>query len=178
MTSTLTRAALVLATLLGSACTIDLGGAVEKDGGGGGGGNGGGGAGDDDSSDGGGGSGGDSGGDSGGSGGSGGGDAYIDGFFTIDIVGLCDIVWDMSGPEASCSGCDLAFDVDLTNNVGSCTGVGNTEGALVFGNGAAYFDGNYIGEGAFGGGIAAFYSYGYIYGEYGYQYIYYGGGYY
>lgn len=101
------------------------------------------------------------------------------GIFVIDLHDdgyICDVVWDLDGTGTDCDGCDLAFDVDLTNESGSCGLGGTLSGELVWANGAVYFDGGYIGQGYNNSEVAVFYTNGYVYGAY-YDYYYYGGGY-
>ncbi len=176
MNPSLFRPLLLAGAVCAAGCTFNINGkgTVNAEGeANGGGGNGGGGSGN-----------GDGGGDDGGGGdGGGGGNASIEGIFVIDIHDvdtyfLCDVYWDLNGTETSCSGCDIAFDVSLTNESGSC-GIGSDSGGLLeWANGGAYFEGNYIGQGSLTGtGIAYFYTPGYVYGGT-YLYYYYGGGYY
>ncbi len=178
MTLGLGRILLITGAVALSGCTLNVGD-PKIDAGGNGGGNGGGG--DDGSGDGG--DGGDGGGGDDGSGDGGDNSRQISGVFVVDLHDssngdyVCDVAWNMTGTETSCSGCDLAFAVDLTNESGSC-GLGDSGGGtLEWANASAYFNGYYIGQGYLGGGVAAFATNGYIYGSY-YDYYYYGGGYY
>jgi len=106
------------------------------------------------------------------------GDGYLVGDFSADIVELaCGLDWDMDGPTTPCSGCDIAFDVDLHPAGGTCSFDGSsTSGVLEFDAGYAYFRGDYLGAAYVGSGLVQWVSYAYIYGSGGYTYLYSGSG--
>jgi hypothetical protein len=83
----------------------------------------------------------------------------------------CDIVWDMSGDQ--CAGCDLGWDISLgLTDAGSCSFGDNTSGKFEVSAGAAYFEGDYWGAAAAGGGAVSWATVGYVYGAGGYTYFY------
>ena len=84
----------------------------------------------------------------------------------------CDVLWDLSGPQ--CSGCDLGWDADLDYTGGSCGGGGDTSGTLLVEGRAVYWNSDYWGYAAVGGGSISWATVGYVYGAGGYTYTYYG----
>ncbi len=153
---------LAFAFAAGTGCTVNVDADGKVDGGGGGGGGGGG----------------NNSGDGGGDGSTDNTGSTLSGIFQLGVVELgCLNEWDMLGQEASCSGCDLAFNVELYETVSECGSIGDLNGILELAYGAAYFNGGYVGEEYHSDGFLAFYTYEYQYGAY-YTYLYGGGGYY
>jgi len=87
----------------------------------------------------------------------------------------CSVIWDMSGDATN--GADLLWDVDLAKNDGAttCSFGDNTSGSLEVAGGAAYFNGDYWGAAASGGGAVSWGTVGYVYGA-AYSYVYSGSG--
>jgi len=107
------------------------------------------------------------------------GEASVNGAVALGVVEAdCIFRWALAGSNADCSGCDLAFEVSLTDNGGDCGDGGDLAGTLEFDGGVAYFNDYYWGlVTSQGGGLVEWYTYDYIYGS-NYSYLYAGYAYY
>ena len=93
----------------------------------------------------------------------------IDGLAAEMIGDLgCYTIWSMSGEQ--CSGCGLAWSVDLYVTDDFCGGAVDDARIFQLNYGAAYFDSTYLGIADYGGGYVYWRTYGYGYG-YGYDYF-------
>ncbi|HCH65748.1 MAG TPA: hypothetical protein DFR83_23290, partial [Deltaproteobacteria bacterium] len=111
------------------------------------------------------------------------GEGVISGEFILTIPEAgCGIGWDYSGTATSCSGCDYAFEIQLSVFLNQCGGQPYTNGILEWGGGAMYFGSQYIGAVSASAGAVSWSNYVYVLETYYstgyYPYYYYGFGYY